>query len=601
MTQGTVTWVGRSEIRTGLEPPDPRESISSTLTAIEAIATRENVEPVCRRLLDLRQRVEQDRFQLAVVGQFQRGKTSVLNALLRNEVLPVGTLPFTSVLTIVKYGDLQSAEVLFQSGERLPISVDELLEYVSEAGNPSNVKNVEHVEVSYPSELLRGGVTFTNCPGFGSPSDRNTQTAYEFLPCVDAAIFVTSPDPPLTSAEMEFLKRLAGSTKKIFLVMNKIDLLDASSLAALLEFTQEAVSRALGTPIPVYVVSAREVLAQISRKRCSGLEEPGFHHLESDLQRFLKEERNDVFYTSILRSLLNSIGDLRIHLQLCIESTAASSQDSDRKRARFEQELTAALQRQQQNEVSLAASIRQLVGLVKSETSRFVESRHPSLDSTLRAHLKDCERMPKGDLAASFDRFIEFQIQHIFNQWRPDFEGSLDHAFREASVKFLQATNDVADSIRDTAFALFGVELSSLHIIEHLPVIPGDHRTNPATQWQHGRPSFLLPGPIFRWRVLKIALQVAPFELDRTGGLLARDLKSRLSELTEAFTDNVRNQLRERVAAVRLALAEALARQGHSEICNSERLRRLSADIDELDQVTEMLRAGAGAEYALEA
>jgi hypothetical protein len=111
----------------------------------------------------------------------------------------------------------------------------------------------------------------------------------------------------------------------------------------------------------------------------------------------------------------------------------------------------------------------------------------------------------------------------------------------------------------------------------------------------------LLPGPIFRWRVLKIALQVAPFELDRTGGLLARDLKSRLSELTEAFTDNVRNQLRERVAAVRLALAEALARQGHSEICNSERLRRLSADIDELDQVTEMLRAGAGAEYALEA
>jgi hypothetical protein len=99
VTRGTTPWVGHSGFRAGRRTPDSRERMLATLETIEAIATRENANPIRHRLLELRQRVEQDRFQLAVVGQFKRGKTSVLNALLRGEVLPSGALPFTSVLT----------------------------------------------------------------------------------------------------------------------------------------------------------------------------------------------------------------------------------------------------------------------------------------------------------------------------------------------------------------------------------------------------------------------------------------------------------------------------------------------------------------------
>lgn len=101
----------------------PDASLLSALLTAESIASRENAEPVRLRLADLRQRVEQDRFQIAVVGQFKRGKTSVVNALLHRNVLPVDALPFTSVLTVLKYGDEQGAEVIFRSGELVRIAV----------------------------------------------------------------------------------------------------------------------------------------------------------------------------------------------------------------------------------------------------------------------------------------------------------------------------------------------------------------------------------------------------------------------------------------------------------------------------------------------
>jgi GTPase SAR1 family protein len=579
----------------------PDTSLLSTLLMVETIATREGAESICRRLLDLRQRVEQDRFQLAVVGQFKRGKTSVLNALLHREVLPVGALPFTSVLTIVKHGHHQEAEVVFQSGERLPISVCELPEYVTEAGNPRNVKSIEHVEVSHPSEYLSGGVTLINCPGFGSLSDRNTHAAYEFLPRIDAAIFVTSPDPPLTSAEMEFLRRLAGATKRIFLVMNKVDLLDAGSVAAVLEFTRSAVFSALGGSIPVYAMSARHALTDARRGEVAALEAAGFRNLESDLREFLKYERNEVFYTSIVRSLLNCIADLQVYIQLRVESTVANSDEFERKRARFESDLAAALQRQRQNEVSLESNICHLAGLVEGETKRFVESRHSLLDSRVRAYLKDSAHLSKSDLASSLDRFLSFQIQHIFDQWVPDFESSLGHAFRDASARFLQATNEVLDRLRKTAFELFGAELSPLQIIEELPTINGGSPITSAETLQSQRPSFLLPSPIFRWRLLYNATTAAPLELERTGRVVACDLQTRLNSVIKTFTGNVGDRLREIIESVRLAAVDALDKHEHSESYDSVQRARLSADIAKLDQITQTLDVRSGGKYPLEA
>ena len=96
---------------------------------------------------------------------------------------------------------------------------------------------MNYVEVAYPSEYLRGGVALIDTPGIGSVYAHNTEVTYGFLPQVDAAIFVTSPEPPISKVETEFLSRLATRLQKVFVVLNKTDLLSEEQLREVADFT----------------------------------------------------------------------------------------------------------------------------------------------------------------------------------------------------------------------------------------------------------------------------------------------------------------------------------------------------------------------------
>ena len=84
------------------------------------------------------------------------------------------------------------------------------MDYITEKGNPRNRKGVREVEIAYPSDYLQDGVRVIDTPGVGSVYSHNTEVAYNYLPQVDAAIFVVTVDPPLSAAEQEFLKGYPG-------------------------------------------------------------------------------------------------------------------------------------------------------------------------------------------------------------------------------------------------------------------------------------------------------------------------------------------------------------------------------------------------------
>ena len=107
---------------------------------------------------DLREKIETNTFNLVVVGQFKRGKTSLINALLGADILPVAVVPLTSIVTIMKYGDALRINVHFNDGRVAEIKPEGLPEYVTERGNPKNEKDVSEVVITYPSPYLKGGV-----------------------------------------------------------------------------------------------------------------------------------------------------------------------------------------------------------------------------------------------------------------------------------------------------------------------------------------------------------------------------------------------------------------------------------------------------------
>ncbi len=156
------------------------------------------------------ERFEDGRFHLAVLGQFKRGKSTLLNALLGHSLLPTSVVPLTAIPTFVQYGPDLCICVRYQDGKRAkefagrPIeeAVKILEGFVTEEGNPKNRLRVKQVDILHPAPILQHGVVLIDTPGVGSTFTHNTRATINFLPQCDAALFVVSADPPLTEVEV---------------------------------------------------------------------------------------------------------------------------------------------------------------------------------------------------------------------------------------------------------------------------------------------------------------------------------------------------------------------------------------------------------------
>jgi GTP-binding protein EngB required for normal cell division len=244
----------------------------------------------CRRILA---RLAEDRFNLAIVGQFSRGKSSIMNALLGAEKLPTGILPLTSVITTVTYGETEKV-LLLREGWTIPqeIRLDQLPEYVTQGQNPGNEKKVLLAEVRLPHELLRLGVHFVDTPGVASSIAANTRTTRQFLPEADAAILVTSFESPMTEAEVAFLQEVRDHVHKVFIVVNKLDLVPDADRGPVLEAVRSTVRVALpDSDPPVFAVSARQALAAKISGSAKELSKSGLPLLETALSDFLRRDK----------------------------------------------------------------------------------------------------------------------------------------------------------------------------------------------------------------------------------------------------------------------------------------------------------------------
>ena len=141
-----------------------------------------------KSLNEARTKLEEEAFNLVVLGQFKRGKSTFINALLGEGILPTAITPLTSVVTILRYGPELRVVVEYLSGRLEQIDLADLPAFITERENPQNKKEVKEVRVFYPSPYLKGGVRIIDTPGAGSVYSHNTEAAYAYLPYVDAGI-----------------------------------------------------------------------------------------------------------------------------------------------------------------------------------------------------------------------------------------------------------------------------------------------------------------------------------------------------------------------------------------------------------------------------
>jgi len=264
----------------------------------------EYVRSECEELLA---RLAEDRFNVAVVGRFSRGKTSLMNAVLGTDRLPTGVLPLTSVITIVCYGSSERALVYHAPGSfPYEISLDRIPDYVTQEGNPGNCKGVHHVEMQIPSEALRRGFSFVDTPGLGSTVAANTAITAGFFPEMDAVVVVTSFEAALSAEEIEFLRNAAQGGRKTFLVINKLDLVSEEERDKVLRYIEDTLADVEGTDdIAIFAVSARDGLNAKREIDMRKLLKSGLPEFEQELIRFLASGKAEQVLALGCRRLLD--------------------------------------------------------------------------------------------------------------------------------------------------------------------------------------------------------------------------------------------------------------------------------------------------------
>jgi len=264
-----------------------------------------------RRCFELMVQLAEDRFALIVLGQFMRGKSSLINAVIGRELLPTGVGPVTSAITVLKYGPDERFMIRRDDSivlEKLPIAA--LPDYVAETGNPANRKMVQTAYVELPLPFLRFGIEFIDTPGFGSAITADAAKAFNILPKYDAAIFVTGIDTPLTDQETALLKKLRESTNKIFFVVNKIDLTAAEAREGALGYATRTIrARIEREDARVFPVSTRQGLAAKTYGDPVFYERSGLRAFEEALSSFLSEEKAAGFLSVIADEALRILDD----------------------------------------------------------------------------------------------------------------------------------------------------------------------------------------------------------------------------------------------------------------------------------------------------
>lgn len=231
--------------------------VGEILRAIEAI-TRDRGLAVVRPLLAAAaERAAADSLEVGVFGMVSSGKSSLINALVGAELLPVGAIPVSAVPVRIGAGD-QQVVVRYRDGAPQSVLLTDLAAFATEAGNPRNRLGIRAIDITVPS--MRPGLVLLDTPGVGSLLASGSAQTFAWLPRCDLGlILIPATAVALGDDEAALIRGLTHAGVSCRLLLSKCDLLEPAETTNALEYLREETHRAIpyGPPIPVDPVSSR--------------------------------------------------------------------------------------------------------------------------------------------------------------------------------------------------------------------------------------------------------------------------------------------------------------------------------------------------------
>jgi predicted GTPase len=569
-------------------PADP----GARLRALAEIATEVGASGVAVDASSFARRVAEGRFYVACVGQFKRGKSTLLNALIGAPVLPAGVVPVTAVVTVIRYGPRLAVRMQFVGGEWVDVDPEALAAYVTEQQNPQNEKGVEAVEVFAPSDLLASGMCLVDTPGIGSVFLANTAATQAFVPHIDAALVVLGADPPISGDELALVAQVAGQVHDLVFVLNKADRLSDSERNEAQAFTQQILHERLGRPAPpILEVSAIERLAGTGLLRDWQVLHETLDGLARRSGTVLVRAAEERGLTLLINRLLHELGEQRQALVRPVE-------ESERRIATLKQCALEAERAMRDLGVLLAAEQERLRRQFLEQQEQFLARAIPEARRELAERLRPVAARRSPALRHDAILLAQETFKDWLERWRTEEQPWAEHMYAEAAERFVEIANGFLDCLASSGEpALVG-----------LPRVIGSEVGFRTKSRLYYTEMLILTGrsPL-RWlldllrahpRVLRAVERDAGAYLERllrtNAARLMNDLNDRVLESRRRLESEIRTVLANVYGSAQRALDSARA----SRASGDESVRAHLERLDVLRRQVEMLRTAPSSDVA---
>ncbi|HEY8431388.1 MAG TPA: dynamin family protein [Sandaracinaceae bacterium] len=516
-------------------------------------------------------RLEQERFHLVVLGEFNHGKTTFVNALLGAPVLPTGVTPTTAVIHHVVHGATPHAKAVVVSGEAKDLPVEQVADYV--VGGRAAADEVRFLEIDYPAAILEGGVVLVDTPGVNDLNSTRAEITYSYLPRADAILFLLDAGQILKESERSFIanKLLAQSRDKVIFVINKIDLLDDDEREEALAYARTHLARIVDEP-KVYAVSAQRALE-------GDPDGGGLTELTAELKTFLTNERGRVLLDNALDAGLRAAATLKQSIQIQKRALEMDQAELERRLAALERDLSTSEEMAEKRERQLRESVSGVKALVRRETEEFGKRFALALPAEIEgAKSEDLKRYLPSFMEERFRAFADSQAEDLAKRLEQVAEEAIafvteDAKERNAKLKEILGqnapavdltVNTLAYDVGVIALGAFGLGIMALS-----NVFVGGAMTLAAPVLAY----------IFRERadreVKKRAMEEAPEAVRQAAAKLADAFDKQIDEFGDKLVSFVRNANEE----VTRSIAEVVRTAREARAAGAERLEDLEQTI----------------------
>lgn len=501
-------------------------------------------------------RLVDERFHLVVLGEFNHGKTTFVNALLEAKVLPAGVTPTTAIIHRIRYAETKAARALRDDAEPIDVPFECLADYVVDGSAAKD--GVSCLEVDYPAALLEQGVTLVDTPGVNDMNDARAEITYGYIPRSDAVLFLLDAGQILKESERQFIagKLLAGSRDKVLFVVNKMDLLTAEEREEALAYARVNLGRIIDDP-KVWGISAEQALE--GDREASGLDA-----FVGDLTTFLQEERGRVLVDHALEAGQRTAHTLRSGIEIQRRALSMDNEELERRLKSLEEDLESTGEQIAAREKQIREACAAVKAVVRQDVESFGRRFALALPEEIESsEAKNLRRYLAGFIEEKFREFAEGQAEDVARRLEKVAEEAiafvtddararaerLNAALGPAAPRLDLEVNTFAYDVGVFAVGAFGVTLMVLS-----NVLVGGAMTLAAPVL-----AYILRGRVDK-QVKAQALEEAPKVVKDAAGKMAESFEARIDDFADrlvAFVQEANEEMTRSIAELVRAAREA--------------------------------------------